>query len=289
MVEVEGLRADGSRIPIELSVTEVPLAKGRLFTGILRDLTERKEFQRQLGEAERKRFNLARYFSPNMVDELMQSGGDLARARTQIVSILFIDLIGFTSLSAQLSSVEVIGLLRECFGFFEEAVFTHGGTLDKYLGDGLMATFGTPRTGPRDATNALDCARHMAAKTVAWNADRQRRGLQPLPVGIGLHHGEVVLGDIGGEHRLEFAVLGDTVNVARRIEEMTRALDIAILASEAVIEAVRREGQAAQLAGFHDLGYHALRGRMGSIRLWGCAAEPGGRKIPSAAAGEVGN
>jgi PAS domain S-box len=75
------LRADGSLIPIELSVTEVPLAKGRLFTAILRDLTERKEFQRQLGEAERKRANLARYFSPNMVDELMQSGGDLERAR----------------------------------------------------------------------------------------------------------------------------------------------------------------------------------------------------------------
>ena len=83
MAEMEGLRSDGSLIPIELSVTEVPLAKGRLFTAILRDLTERKGFQRQLGEAERKRANLARYFSPNMVDELMQSGGDLERARTR--------------------------------------------------------------------------------------------------------------------------------------------------------------------------------------------------------------
>jgi PAS domain S-box-containing protein len=281
IVEVEGLRVDGQRIPIELSVAEVPLANGRLFTGILRDLTERKELERRLGEAERKRANLARYFSPNMVDELMLSSGDLVRARTQVVTILFIDLIGFTSLSAQLSSVEVIGLLRECFGFLEEAVFAHGGTLDKYLGDGLMATFGTPRPGARDATNALNCARYMAAKTVAWNAERRSCGLQPLPVGIGLHHGEVVLGDIGGERRLEFAVLGDTVNVARRIEEMTRTLDVAILASEAVMEAVRREGQSASLAGFHDMGSHPLRGRLGRIQLWGCAAEPAQWNPPS--------
>jgi len=273
MTEVEGLCADGGLIPIELSVTEVPLAKGRLFTAILRDLTERKGFQHQLGEAERKRANLARYFSPNMVDELMQSGGDLERARTQIVTMLFVDLIGFTTLSAQLSSVEVIELLRECLAFFEEAVFAHQGTLDKYLGDGLMATFGTPRPGPRDACNALACARLMAAKTVAWNAERRAEGLQPLHVGIGLHHGEVVLGDIGGERRLEFAVLGDTVNVARRIEEMTRSLDIAILASDAVVEAVRREGGAEGLAELQDLGQHVLRGREGPIRLWGCAAE----------------
>jgi adenylate cyclase len=113
----------------------------------------------------------------------------------------------------------------------------------------------------------------MAARTVAWNAELRARGLQPLHVGIGLHHGEAVLGDIGGERCLEFAVLGDTVNVARRIEEMTRSLDIAILASDAVIEAVRREGGAASLAEFEDFGVQALRGREGQIRLWGCAAE----------------
>jgi adenylate cyclase len=113
----------------------------------------------------------------------------------------------------------------------------------------------------------------MAAKTVAWNAERRAEGLQPLHVGIGLHHGEVVLGDIGGERRLEFAVLGDTVNVARRIEEMTRSLDIAILASDTVVEAVRREGGAEGLAELQDLGQHVLRGREGLIRLWGCAAE----------------
>jgi PAS domain S-box-containing protein len=273
VAELEGMCADGRIIPIELSVTEVPLAKGRLFTGILRDLTERKELQRQLTDTERKRSNLARYFSPNMIDELMQSGGDLESARTQVVTVMFIDLVGFTEISARLAGAEVIQLLRTCLEFFEEAVFAHGGTVDKYLGDGLMATFGTPRPGPRDAGNAVRCARAVAARIVAWNHERRAQGLEPLRVGIGLHHGEVVMGDVGGKRRLEFAVLGDTVNVARRIEEMTRPLDIAILASAAVIEAVRREGQGDSLAEFRDFGRHALRGRQGEMALWGCAAE----------------
>src|SRR5262249_12301776 len=173
-----------------------------------------------------------------------------------------------------LPSVEVIALLREYLGHFEEAVFAHGGTLDKYLGDGVMATFGTPRPGPRDATNAVACAGAMAEKIVAWNAERIADGSIPLRIGIGLHHGEVVLGDIGGERRLEYAVIGDTVNVASRVQDMTRTLDIAILVSEAVVEAVRREGGEGALAGFRDLGGPGLRGRRGSIGLWGRQAEP---------------
>src|SRR6516165_7679243 len=188
--------------------------------------------------------------------------------------MLFVDVIGFTGVSAQLPGVEVIALLRKCLGLFEEAVFAHGGTLDKYLGDGLMATFGTPLPGPRDASNAVASARAMTRKMVAWNDTRRAEGLPPLRIGIGLHHGEVVLGDIGGERRLEFAVLGDTVNVASRIQDMTRPLDTAILASEAVIEAVKREGGSELLDGFRDVGRHALRGRQGVLHLWACAAEP---------------
>ena len=272
-VEMEALRADGVQIPIEMAVTTVRLPDRRLFTAFLRDITERKEFQRQLAEAERKRASLARYFSANMVDELMQNGGDLDTARIQLVAVLFVDMIGFTRISARLPSVEVIGLLREFLCFFEEAVFAHGGTLDKYLGDGLMATFGTPRPGQRDATNALACAAEMAERIVVWNAHRQSAGLEPLRIGIGVHYGEVVLGDIGGERRMEFAVIGDTVNIASRLQDMTRTLDIAILASGAVVAAVQREGGEHLLRQFRDLGEHPLRGREGTIPLWGRQAE----------------
>jgi adenylate cyclase len=113
----------------------------------------------------------------------------------------------------------------------------------------------------------------MGEKIVAWNAKRIASGFEPLRVGIGLHHGEVVLGDIGGERRMEFAVIGDTVNVANRIEALTRKLDIAILASQDVMDAVRRENNPDVLEGFVDFGEHALRGREGLIRLWGRAVE----------------
>lgn len=241
--------------------------------GALRDITERVEFQQRLSEIESKRANLARYFSPNIVNELMQSGGRLDFARTQIVTVLFVDIIGFTRVSATLTSVSTMALLREYLAIFEEAVFAHGGTLDKFLGDGLMATFGTPNAGPEDATNAVRSACMMGEKIVAWNGKRIAAGLEPLRIGIGLHHGEVVLGDIGGEQRMEFAVIGNTVNVANRIEAMTRQLDIAILASQDVIDAVRRENHPEVLHDFVDFGEHALRGQNGLIRLWGRAVE----------------
>jgi class 3 adenylate cyclase len=241
--------------------------------GVIAAAIERERSLERLSDMETKRANLARYFSPNIVDDLMQSGGRLDFARSQIVTVLFVDIIGFTRVSASMTGVRTMALLREYLAIFEDAVFANGGTLDKFLGDGLMATFGTPKTGPQDATNAVRCACLMGEKIVAWNAKRIAAGLQPLRIGIGLHHGEVVLGDIGGERRVEFAVIGDTVNVANRIEAMTRQLDIAILASQEVIDAVKREDNPEILADFQDFGLHALRGREGKIRLWGRAVE----------------
>lgn len=245
----------------------------RRVVGGLRDVTRQMEVQKRLSEAERKRANLARYFSPNMVDGLMQSGGRLDEARTQRVTVLFADIWGYTSISAAMPPMQVMALLRELLRMFEKAIFAHGGTLDKFLGDGLMATFGTPRTGERDAANALACAAAMADAISRWNAKRRENGLKPLYLGIGLHHGDVVLGDIGSERRMEFAVIGDTVNVASRIQEMTRALDIAILASDGVVQAARAEAGEAAIKEFTDRGEHELRGRTGKIRLWSRAAD----------------
>lgn len=245
----------------------------RRIVGALRDITRQMEVQKRLSEAERKRANLARYFSPNMVDGLMQTGGRLDEARTQRVSVLFADIWGYTSISAAMPPMQVMALLRELLRMFEKAIFAHGGTLDKFLGDGLMATFGTPKAGPRDAANALACAAAMADAIAQWNAKRRASGLKPMHLGIGLHHGDVVLGDIGSERRMEFAVIGDTVNVASRIQEMTRTLNIAVLASDDVVRAARQEAGEDAVREFGDSGEHELRGRTGKIRLWSRAAE----------------
>ena len=187
----------------------------------------------------RERSNLARYFPPNMVDSLAGRDEPLGSTRTQPVAVLFADIVGFTEWAEQHSPGEVIGLLREVHAKLEAAVFEHDGTLDKYLGDGLMATFGTPRRGPRDAANAIACAQSMVSAIDAWSAAQTEPNRIRLSVGI--QYGEVVIGDIGSARRMEFTVLGDTVNVASRLEAATRELGCRILIGEPVVTAACEE------------------------------------------------
>ena len=245
---------------------------GRRIVGSVRDITERKHMERELAEAEGKRAQLARHFSANMVEEILGGGTNLDAVRQQQVAVLFADLFNFTAMTAAMSGPEVIRLLREFNSLMEEAVFVHGGTLDKYIGDGVMATFGTPRPGPRDASNALASARSMVAGIVRRNARTENRGRPPLQIGVGLHYGEVTLGNVGSERRLELTVIGHTVNVASRLEGLTRQLAPAIIASDALLAQARREGGEAALAGFVDLGSQTIRGQSQPMRLWGLAA-----------------
>ena len=140
---------------------------------------------------------------------------------------------GFTAIAEGLTPKRVVRLLRGFHRRMANTVFSHGGTIDKYIGDGVMATFGTPRPGKLDAVRAVACALDMAAQIERWNAKRQRRGARPVAIGIGVHYGEVVVGNIGDERRLEYTVIGDTVNLASRIESLTRDLGRPVLVSEA--------------------------------------------------------
>jgi adenylate cyclase len=250
------------RLVVLFLVTAAALA---VFVRRSRQLVERQ------AEAERERANLSRYFSPNQVEELAQSDTPLGATRQQEVAVLFADLVGFTSLAEAMPPADVIALLREFHGRMQEAVFAHGGTVDKYVGDALMATFGTPHPGPHDATQALRCARAMGEEIAAWNRERAAQGAAPLRIGIGAHYGPVVLGDIGGASRLEFAVLGDTVNVASRLERLTRTLNGSAVVSDALLATARREGAAdldALLAGFRPAPTQALRGRSETVAVW---------------------
>ncbi len=226
-------------------------------------------------EVERERTNLARYFSPNVVEELSNNDDPLKQIRTQNVCVLFVDIFGFTSYSENRDPREVIDTLREFHGQMEHEVFRHSGTLDKYLGDGLMATFGTPSTSPTDASNALRCAREMIEAVYKWNRLRQANGDPALRVGFGLHYGPAVLGDIG-TNRLEFAVIGSTINIASRLEALTRELDVALVVSDALVQKTLKEpeSQERDIQGLELKPAQTIRGLAKPIEFWTLDEKP---------------
>lgn len=224
----------------------------------------------QQASLERERTNLARYFSPNVVEELSRNDEPLKRTRSQDIAVMFVDIVGFTAYAAGRPAEDVIETLRAFHARMEGEVFRHGGTLDKFLGDGLMATFGTPSTGPTDARDAFACAHAMTDLMAEWNKEREARGETPIRISIGLHYGPVVLGDIGA-NRLEFAVIGNTVNVASRVESLTRNLDVMIAATDAIMVHAGDEPRDAEdpAADFVDLGAHPIRGLDHDVVIWG--------------------
>jgi adenylate cyclase len=220
-------------------------------------------------EAERARGNLSRYFSPKVVDTLAERDEPLGRVRRQAVGVLFADLVGFTTMAEEMTPEEVMALLRDFHGRMEEEVFRHGGCLEKFIGDALLATFGVPDTGRRDATDALACARGMLAALTAWNLEREAAGRPPLQIGLGLHYGPVVAGDIGSRRSMAFATVGDTTNVTSRLQALTRELRVRIVASGALVAAIEREAaDPALLRGLTTRGATVLRGRDTPIELW---------------------
>ena len=218
---------------------------------------------------ERERTNLARYFSPSMVEELSKHDEPLKQVRTQNVAVLFVDIVGFTAFADGRTPEEVVQTLREFHARMEHEVFRNKGTLDKYLGDGLMATFGTPFAGDDDASNALRCAQAMMAAADAWNTQRVAAGEPPIRVSFGLHYGPVVLGDIGLTC-LEFAVIGSTVNAASRLESLTRSLNCALIASDDLVKQAKSEAGGAD-TNFQPLVAQApqlIRGLEHPIAIW---------------------
>ena len=221
--------------------------------------------------AESAHANLARYFSPDIVDELAAGSYAINSSRAENVGVLFVDVVGFTALTENLAPGRAIALLRSFHTRMSDTVFRFGGTVDKYIGDEVMATFGTPQKRADDAERLFACACAMIAEIDRWSAKRVRRGAAPVRVGIGIHYGAAVLGNVGGERCLEFTVIGDTVNVASRLERLTRDRGFAVAASREAIAAFKEAGgqiDALPLAFSFD-GSVALRGRAAAVEVWG--------------------
>jgi len=214
----------------------------------------------------RSKSNLAKYLPANLVRDMADNGIHLIeQSRLQAVAVLFIDIRGFTGMCENMDPGAVTDLLSEFRRRMTRIVLTRGGTLDKFIGDAIMVEFGVPEPGEFDARDALLCGVDMLGGLTEWNNERVNLSLPPVEVGIGVHYGEVIAGALGDEARLEFTVIGDTVNTAERIERATRQAKVPMLVSQALLDAA---GNLPSSVVCNPMPHQALRGREKPINLF---------------------
>ena len=250
--------------PVDLNDLEITVRKA------LTDIAKLREIERLHAAAERARNNLSRYFSPNIVEMLAAQDEPLGAVRRQTVAVLFVDIVGFTRMAEAMSPEAVVTLLRQFHERMTAQIFACGGTVEKYIGDAILAVFGVPTPTGDDAANALICADMMLEALDRWDVEHIRDGETPLAIGIGLNYGPAVLGDVGSEHSMSFTVIGDTVNTASRLQGLTRTLKTPLVIGGPLVDAIRAgssEIAAALVSQLQDQGEQALRGRAGAVRV----------------------
>lgn len=175
---------------------------------------------------------LSRYVSAHVAESVLSQRNlpELAGSRRRI-TVMFCDIRNFTRFSNSLEPEQVFGFLNEFFSEMIEVIFKHQGTLDKMLGDGLMALFGTPQDDPEHAVHALDAAMEMQKRLEGLRGKWKQHHASDLAIGIGLHTGDAMVGNIGSKDRMEYTAIGDTVNIASRLEAMTKEQGCPILLS----------------------------------------------------------
>jgi adenylate cyclase len=166
------------------------------------------------------RANYSRFLPEYVVTQMLENPDSFKLGGVnQTITVLFADIRGFTRISEHANPEKIVQLLNMYFSAMTDIIFAHGGTLDKYLGDGLMALFGAPTATPEDAANALNAAVAMQRRLIGINEELRAEGFQEIGIGIGLHTGEATVGYIGSERRSEYTAIGDTVNLAARLEQ----------------------------------------------------------------------
>ena len=208
-----------------LGVDEKPMGYMLVFEDITRE--------------KRVRNTMARYVAKEVVDQLLASGEDFLQGSSVPATILFSDIRRFTTIAEAMTPRDTVSMLNEYFTAMVDVIFSYGGMLDKYIGDALMAVFGTPVATVADADNAHSVATEMMRELGAFNVRRRDAGLDPIDIGIGLASGEVLAGSLGSRRRLEYTVIGDNVNLASRLEGANKYYGTHVLLSGSTADGVK--------------------------------------------------
>ena len=205
---------------------------------------------------EKSTAQLSKYFSPDIRDKIQEAEIDIETEKTnnQMVAVLFTDIQGFTSISESLTADEVIQLLSEYQDKMIKPIFQNSGTVDKFIGDAVMATFGTPVSQGNDAQNAFNCAREMQIAMRQWAKERTEAKLPVIKHRIGIHFGNCIVGNVGNDDLKEFTVIGDIVNVANRVCDACKELNADFVITEELRLRLNEEIQSKNVKGFEIRG-----------------------------------
>jgi len=217
----------------------------------------------------RVRNTMSRYFTEEVADQLLQEGTAVLGGTSQDASVLFSDIRGFTTLSEKLGPRETVSMLNDYFSVMVDEITLQSGILDKYIGDAIMAIFGAPFPADKDADNAVQAAIGMMQKLTEFNLYRSKQGDDAIDIGIGIATGEVILGNIGSEKRMDYTVIGDTVNLASRLEGANKHYSTRLLINETTkltlkddytlreVDRIRVKGKTQPVVVYEVLDYHS--------------------------------
>ena len=223
---------------------------GQAFNDMSKGLFERDKVQNLLGKV----------ISPEIAQELIKSDVQLGGEEKEI-TVLFTDLRDFTGLSESRTPVEVLDFLNEYLTRMTAVIDNHGGVVDKYIGDAIMALFGAPLPMADHADRAVACALALTEELKACNLAFQERGWPQLAMGVGVHTGKVVIGNMGSKNRLNYTAIGDGVNLASRLESVTKDYQVPVIVSEATMNS-------APAFQYRELGTIQVRGKQQAVRIY---------------------